>query len=68
MQMLLNGLAAMQRDQGVARHANTLTTNRDSDLTKTEIKEILDRVYTTKRNATPDEIKNAVYRDCLNGQ
>jgi hypothetical protein len=68
MQMLLNGMAAMQRDQGVSRQANTLSTDRDTDLTKKEIKEILDRVYIEKKNKTPDEIKNAVYRACENGR
>ena len=68
MQMLLNGMAAMQRDQGVSRQANTLSTNRDTDLTKREIKEILDRVYVEKKDKTPDEIKDAVYRVCKSGR
>ena len=68
MQMILNGMAAMQRDQGVSRQANTLSTNRDTDLTKRETKEILDRVYIDKKNNTPDEIKDAVYRACKNGR
>lgn len=68
MQMLLNGMAAMQRDQGVSRQANTLSTHRDTDLTKREIKEILDRVYVEKKDKTPDEIKDAVYRVCKSGR
>ena len=45
-----------------------MSTNRDTDLTKREIKEILDRVYIEKKNNTPDEIKDAVYRACKNGR
>lgn len=68
MQMMLNGLTALQRDQGVSRQANVLATNKDTDLTKREIKEILDRVYITQKIKTPDEIKDAVYRTCKNGR
>ena len=63
-QMLLNGLAAMQRDQGVSRTQNRLSTNKDTDLTPRETKEILDRVYVSKKDRTPDEIKNEVYERC----
>ena len=64
MQMLLHAGAAMQRDRGVSRQANTIGNTPDSDLTKKEEKAILDRVYIEKKNKTPDEIKNAVYEAC----
>lgn len=64
MESLLNGLAAMQRDQGVSRKDNALIKNPDDELTKQEIKEILDRVYLHQKSKTPDQIKDAVYAAC----
>lgn len=68
MQMLLTGLTAMQRDQGTSRKDAKIATNPDTDLTKQEIKMILDRVYVKGKNQTPDQIKDNVYRRCEGGQ
>lgn len=63
---LLNGMTAMQRDQGVSRQATAVNANPDGELTKREVKEILDRVYKNQRTRTPDQIKDAVYAACQN--
>ena len=63
MQMLLNGLAAMQRDQGVSRAQNRLSTNKDTDLTPREIKDILiESMF--RRRIRRQTIKNEVYERC----
>ena len=64
MESLLNGFAAMQRDQGVSRIHTELSKNPDGELTKREITEILDRVYIHQKARTPDQIKDAVYAAC----
>ena len=68
MQMLLTGLTAMQRDQGVSRKDAKIANTPDTDLTKQEIKTTLDRVYVKGKNQTPDQIKDDVYRRCESGQ
>lgn len=68
MQMLLNGMTAMQRDQGVSRKDAKIANTPDTDLTKQEIKTVLDRIYVKGKNQTPDQIKNDVYRRCESGQ
>ncbi|MBK6999036.1 MAG: hypothetical protein IPH35_03345 [Rhodoferax sp.] len=68
MQMMLHGMAAMERDRGVSRKNNTLANTADSDLTKMEIKDILDRVYIAGKSLTPDQIKDSVYGNCQNGR
>lgn len=68
MQMLLNGLVAMERDRGVARKDVSLANMPDPDLTKREIKTILDRVYGQGKNQTPDQIKDDVYWRCAGGR
>lgn len=68
MQMLLNGTTALFRDQGIARKDAKIANTPDTDLTKKEIKTILDRVYVTGKNQTPDQIKDDVYRRCENGR
>lgn len=67
MQMMLTGMAALRRDQGVARQDTEIGKNKDSELTKKEVKTILDRVYIEGKNQTPDQIKDDVYRKCKNG-
>lgn len=67
MQMMLTGVTALQRDLGVARKDTETSKNKDKELTKKEIRTILDRVYIEGRNQTPDQIKNDVYRKCING-
>lgn len=68
MQMLLTGMAALERDRGIARKDATIANTPDTDLTKQEIKTILDRVYVKGKSQTPDQIKDDVYRKCANGQ
>ena len=68
MQMMLTGMTATQRDRGVSRIDATVGNTPDSDLTKEEIKWILDRVYVKGKNRTPDQIANDVYRRCESGQ
>lgn len=68
MQMLLTGLTAMRRDQGVSRRDAKIANTPDTDLTKQEIKTILDRVYVKGKNQTPDQIEDDVYRRCESGQ
>ena len=68
MQMLINGLVAMERDRGISRQANSLNTSLADDLTKREVKEILDRVYIHRKNSTPDQIKDSVYKSCQNAR
>lgn len=68
MQMLLTGLTAMQRDQGTSRKDAKIANTPDTDLTKQEIKTILDRVYVKGKNQTPDQIKDDVYKRCEGGQ
>lgn len=60
----MNGTTAAQRDQGTFRRDNALNKNPDSELTKREITEILDRVYIHQKARTPDQIKDAVYEAC----
>lgn len=67
MQMLLTGMTAMRRDQGISRRDATIANTPDTDLTRQEIKAILDRVYVKGKNQTPDEIKDDVYRRCERG-
>lgn len=67
MQMLLTGITAMQRDQGVSRKDAKIANTQDTDLTNKEIKTILDRVYVKGKNQTPDQIKDDVYRKCERG-
>ena len=62
-QMMLNGLSALRRDQGEPRTKSVLL-KPVNELTKQEAKEILDRVYITMKNRTPDQIKDAVYAAC----
>ena len=64
MQMMLNGLTAWERDQGVSRTQGVVARNTDGELTQQEIKQILDRVYVHQRSRTPDQIKDEVYRKC----
>ena len=64
MQMMLNGMTALQRDQGVPRSEAVIAKNADGELKPQEIKQILDRVYIHQRNRTPDQIKDEVYRKC----
>ena len=68
MQMLLVGLTGLQRDQGYARNETAVAKNKDSELTKKEIKFILDRVYIAGKNQTHDQIKDDVYRKCQSGR
>lgn len=68
MQMLLNGMAALERDRGISRQRNTIDNTSDTDLTKHEIKTILDRVYVKGHNQTPDQIKDDVYKRCQSGR
>lgn len=68
MQMMLTGLTAMQRDQGISRKDAKIANTPDTDLTKQEIKTILDRVYVKGKSQTPDQIKDDVYRRCEGGQ
>lgn len=65
-QVLLNGLTAMQRDQGIKRSKTAVARNTDGDLSAQEIKEILDRVYIHQKTRSPDQIKDDVYHRCLN--
>ena len=58
----------MQRDKGVSRRDSKLANTPDTDLTKQEIKTILDRVYIKGKNQSVDEIKDDVYRRCERGQ
>lgn len=67
MQMLLTGVTAMQRDQGVSRKDAKIANTPDTDLTRQEIKAILDRVYVKGKNQTADQIKDDVYRICERG-
>jgi hypothetical protein len=66
-QMLLTGITAMRRDQGVSRKDATIANTPDTDLTRQEVKAILDRVYVNGKNQTPDQIKDDVYRRCKRG-
>lgn len=68
MQMLITGLTAMNRDIGYSRKDAPIANDPDTDLTKREIKKILDRVYIIGKNQTPDQIKDDVYRKCKNGR
>lgn len=68
MQMLLTGTTALLRDQGTSRKDARIANDPDTDLTKKEIKTILDRVYVAGKNQTPDQIKDDVYRRCQNGR
>lgn len=68
MQMLLNGMAALERDRGISRERNTIDNTPDTDLTKREIKTILDRVYVKGQNQTPDQITDDVYKRCQSGR
>lgn len=65
--MLLTGVTAMQRDQGVSRKDAKIANTPDTDLTRQEIKAILDRVYVKGKNQTADQIKDDVYRICERG-
>lgn len=67
-QMLLTGTTAMLRDQGISRKDAPIANDPNTDLTKQEIKIILDRVYVKGKNQTPDQIKNEVYKRCESGK
>ncbi len=67
MKMLLTGVTALLRDQGVTRKDSTMQKN-PHDLTPKEVKMILDRVYIEGRNQTPDQIKDDVFKKCKNGK
>ena len=64
MQTLLIGLSATQRDIGITREESTLAKNKDGELTRAEVKFILDTVYVRGVGKTPDEIKDAFYAKC----
>ena len=64
MQAMLNGVTALQRDQGVPRAAAAINKNPGGELTRREIAEILERVYAQEKNRSPDEIKDAVFLAC----
>jgi len=68
MQMMLTGMTGLQRDQGYARNETIVAKNKDSELTKKEIKTILDRVYIAGKNQTHDQIKDDVFRNCQSGR
>lgn len=68
MQMMLNGIVALNRDTGRSRNSAEIAISKEGELTKKEIKTILDRVYIVGKNQSPDEIKDAVYRACQNGR
>lgn len=61
---LLVGLTAMERDKGTPRNTTVVAKNRDDELTKKEVKFILDTVYIVGKNQTPDQIKNQIYYSC----
>lgn len=68
MKMMLTGVTAMLRDQGTSRKDAKIANDPNSELTKKEIKTILDRVYIAGKNQTPDQIKDDVYKRCKNGR
>jgi hypothetical protein len=68
MQGLLSGTAAMERDQGVPRSKSKLANDPNSDLTKREIKTILDSVHITHKNVAPSELAGLVFRECQSGR
>ena len=68
MQMMLTGMTALHRDKGVPREGAPIVTSKTGELTQKEIKTILDRVYVSGKNQTPDQIKDDVYKRCENGR
>lgn len=68
MKTLLVGMAALNRDIGVTRDQSPIAKNPDGELTKAEIKWILDKVYVQGAGKSPDAIKDAVYRQYKHGR
>jgi len=66
--MLLTGFTAVERDNGISRTNTAVAKNKEKELTKKEIKFILDAVYIVGKNQTPDQIKNQVYEVCRDAQ
>lgn len=67
-QTLLVGATAMSRDVGVPRTKTVAALNKEGELTKAEVKFILDKVYVEGVGKTPDQIKDAVYKRCKAGR
>jgi len=66
--MLLTGMTAIERDNGIERTKTVVAKNRDKELTSKEIQFILNAVYVTGKNSTPDQIKDQVYYACRRAQ
>ena len=66
--MLLTGFTAVERDNGISRTNTAVAKNKEKELTKKEIKFILDAVYIVGENQTPDQIKNQMYGVCRDAQ
>ncbi len=65
---LLVGVTALGRDAGIKMDESTIAKNSENELTKAEVKFILNKVYIEGKGRSPDEIKDAVYERCKNGR
>lgn len=67
-QTLLIGMTALSRDSGVPRSKSLVALNKEGELTKAEVKFIVDKVYVEGVGKTPDQIKDAVFKRCKAGR
>jgi hypothetical protein len=65
-QLLLNGTAALLRDQGKSQSEAQKIMTDAGDLTKKEIQTVLHNVYVSGKGKTPDQIKDAAFQRCRN--
>ncbi|MBK6867683.1 MAG: hypothetical protein IPG98_07080 [Burkholderiales bacterium] len=57
-------MTAIERDRGLSRNSTSVGKDVYKEFTKAEKKFILDAVYVSGKNQTPDQIKDQVYYAC----